>query len=114
MTTTVCTTCFPGWEQVEILTVPAMRPCDRCGRPASECHVFRESAVPTLQPHQQRVVDEASELEQRLNRLETFLRTPIRATLDPAEQVRLCHQSMVMQVYLLILRERIAAFGSPK
>lgn len=113
MTATVCTTCFPGWEHVEILTVPAMRPCDRCGRPASECHVFRDSTVPALQPHQQRVVAERIELDDRRAKLWAFMSSETYKSLPMLEQIRLGYQLKVMSQYSDILAERIAAFGSP-
>jgi hypothetical protein len=64
----------------------------------------------TMQPHQQRVVDERIELESRRIKLQSFLGTPIFAGLDAAEQIRLREQADAMNAYSDILAERIAAF----
>jgi len=65
-----------------------------------------------LQPHQQRVVDEKSELDKKATALSNFIGTsPIFDTIDPAEQERLKEQNYVMWRYSEILGARIAAFG---
>lgn len=64
----------------------------------------------TYQPHQQRVVDEYSDLFEKTTKLGLFFGTPTFAKLDPLEQVRLNRQWQVMQEYGQILSERIAAF----
>lgn len=65
-----------------------------------------------LQPHQQRVVDEKSELDKKATALSNFIATsPIFDTVDPAEQERLKEQNDVMWQYSAILGARIAAFG---
>jgi len=43
----------------------------------------------TMQPHQQRVVDEKTELDDKLGKLVKFYDTDIYAKLDEAERVRL-------------------------
>ena len=64
-----------------------------------------------LQPHQQRVVDEKTELDKKANALSNFIgNSPIFETLDAAEQERLKHQNDVMWQYSEILRARIEAF----
>lgn len=64
-----------------------------------------------LQPHQQRVVDEKSELDKKATALSNFIGTsPIFDTLDPAEQERLKEQNDVMWQYSEILGARITAF----
>lgn len=63
-----------------------------------------------MQPHQQRVVDEQEELKGRLDKLNSFFTTPIFSGLDGAEQERLRRQAGVMQEYVDVLSERIAAF----
>lgn len=63
-----------------------------------------------LQPHQQRVVDEAAELDSKSAKLLAFFDTATFAGLDEAEQSRLRQQSHAMACYLAILGERIAAF----
>lgn len=63
-----------------------------------------------LQPHQQRVIDERDELQERKSKLEPFFRTDTYHALDEAEQWRLCKQNRLMGEYLDVLNERIANF----
>lgn len=64
-----------------------------------------------LPPHQQRVLDEKLELNERLSKLDAFiLDNPLFMRLSGAEQERLARQSKAMAVYTGILDERIAAF----
>lgn len=64
-----------------------------------------------LQPHQQRVVDEQAELDQKAYALSEFIKySNIFPTLDVAEQARLKEQNEVMWQYSEILGARIAAF----
>lgn len=64
-----------------------------------------------LQPHQQCVVDEKTELDAKATALSNFIGlNPIFETLDAAEQERLREQNDVMWHYSEILGERIAAF----
>ena len=67
-----------------------------------------------LAPHQQRVVDEKTELAERLGKLLAFFQSPIFAGLDPAEQSRLRNQARFMDGYAAVLEERIAAFTAPQ
>ena len=64
----------------------------------------------TLQPHQQRVVDEKRELDGRIERLNAFFRTSTFHGLDDAEQGRLSRQAGIMMQYSAVPGERIAAF----
>lgn len=64
----------------------------------------------SLQPHQQRVVDEKAQLDERLGKLVAFYDTPIYASLDKAEQGRLMRQGQAMSEYSQILGERINVF----
>jgi len=64
-----------------------------------------------MQPHQQRVVDEKAELDERLRKLMTFTITPTFAGLDEAERNRLARQAETMAKYSEILGARIAAFA---
>lgn len=67
-----------------------------------------------MQPHQQRVVDEKTELDTKAKALSEFIgNSPIFETLDPAEQERLKEQNDVMWQYSEILGARIAAFPAP-
>lgn len=62
-------------------------------------------------PHQQRVIDEKTELDKKANALSQFIgNSPIFDTLDPAEQERLRDQNDVMWTYSEILGVRISAF----
>lgn len=64
-----------------------------------------------MQPHQQRVVDEKTELDKKATALSNFIGTSqIFVTLDLAEQERLREQNDVMWQYSEILGARIAAF----
>lgn len=70
-----------------------------------------QQAQETLQPHQQRVVEEKAELDKKIANLEDFFSDPIFNNLTKAEQVRLCKQLAYMIGYSGILAERIGAFG---
>lgn len=63
-----------------------------------------------LQPHQQRVVEEKTELDNKLISLGDFCNTPIFAGLDQAEQERLNRQFLIMLLYAQVLKESIADF----
>ena len=63
-----------------------------------------------MQPHQQRVVDEKAELDEKLTKLDAFGRTPLFASLPDDEQGRLNRQHSLMEQYSAVLGERIAAF----
>lgn len=63
-----------------------------------------------MQPHQQRVVDEKKELDDKLTRLQAFFKTSTFDELDDAERSRLVHQAAIMGEYSTVLGERIAAF----
>ena len=63
-----------------------------------------------MQPHQERVVTERSELAEKLDKLNSFTRSKIFDALDTREQNRLIRQAVVMGQYVEVLDERIAAF----
>jgi len=65
-----------------------------------------------LQPHQQRVVAEKAELDEKLTKLSAFISSKNFADFvkDEAERGRLVCQEEVMKDYSEILAERIAAF----
>lgn len=66
-----------------------------------------------MQPHQQRVVDEKKQLDERLDKLKAFIQeNPIFKTLHEDERGRLGRQFDVMAEYSRILGQRIAAFES--
>ncbi len=65
----------------------------------------------TIQPHQQRVIDEKRELDVKAHALSQFIGlNPVFETLDPAEQERMKEQCEIMWQYSEILGARIAAF----
>lgn len=64
-----------------------------------------------LKPHQQRVVTEKAELDEKLNKLLAFHGTATFNALPEAEQERLIRQSVAMDEYSAVLAERIAAFA---
>lgn len=63
-----------------------------------------------LEPHQQRVVAERSELDEKRSKLTAFIGGEIYRKLDPVEQSRLNRQLESMTLYSNVLGERIAAF----
>lgn len=65
----------------------------------------------TPQPFQQRVINEKSELDARLDKLIPFLSSDTCHSLPFGERGRLKRQADVMREYSNILGERIAAFG---
>lgn len=63
-----------------------------------------------LLPHQQRVVEERDELQERLRLLTHFLTTPTFDALQKNERHDLVEQRLAMAVYFSILQRRIAGF----
>ena len=64
-----------------------------------------------MQPHQQRVVDEKTELDKKAKALSDFIgNSPIFGTLDAEEQERMKEQNDIMWQYSEILGARISAF----
>lgn len=127
----ICTTCLSEHNDFARLTSGIMRTCDVCGYreigdlparirvlaycdsfylPVSKAETGSHPGV-NLLPHQQRVVDELTELEKKAFLLVQFVNTNLMfKTLDEDEQVRMRDQCEVMGKYACILRERIAAF----
>lgn len=64
----------------------------------------------TYQPHQQRVIDEKSELDKKLVNLKVFIGGPIWRGLSEVEQSRLNRQLEAMTAYSNILGGRIGDF----
>lgn len=76
-------------------------------------NAYRERPlVPGLAPHQQRMVDEKADLDEKIEKLSNFFGTPVFGNLDAAEQQRLNAQGLAMTTYSVILDERIAAFAT--
>lgn len=68
----------------------------------------------TLLPHQQRVVAEKAELDEKIGKLEAYINGPkFRIQCDAAERFRLRRQAIVMVKYSQVLGDRIDAF-TPK
>ena len=65
-----------------------------------------------MAPHQQRVIDEKTELDSKISKLSEFKMTAIFVSLAADEQERLIRQHSCMTEYSTILGERIAAFQS--
>ena len=63
-----------------------------------------------MEPHQERVVVEKKELDEKLEKLMAFIGGPVFLTLDRYEQDRLHRQSDLMDKYSGVLAERIEAF----
>ena len=64
-----------------------------------------------IHPHQQRVVDEKTELDKKANALSDFIgHSPIFEKLDPEEQERLKVQNDIMWQYSEVLGARIKTF----
>jgi hypothetical protein len=63
-----------------------------------------------MQPHQERVVVEKHELDEKLDKLGAFLTGKIMHTLPDDEQARLRRQYALMRDYSSILQERIEHF----
>ena len=63
-----------------------------------------------MKPHQQRVVEEKEELDEKRQRLVEFKNTDLFASLPWQEQERLNTQAHIMTMYSAVLGARIAAF----
>jgi hypothetical protein len=65
-----------------------------------------------MAPHQERVVTEKSELDEKRMKLDAFIdpTNQVFAGLPEAEQARLGRQLAIMDQYSRVLGERIAAF----
>ena len=63
-----------------------------------------------LLPHQQRVIDEKAELDDRLYKLNVFIRTDQCLGLSFDERTLLARQALTMTQYSQILGERIESF----
>ena len=67
-----------------------------------------------MDPHQQRVITEKTELDDKLKKLGLFLGTEIFHSLDEDEMSDLNQQWKAMAMYSDILGRRIARFDSSK
>lgn len=68
-----------------------------------------------MQPHQERVITEKKELDEKLEKLLAFIdagKGPIYSKLVTEERQRLTTQARIMKEYSDILADRISAFPS--
>ena len=63
-----------------------------------------------MQPHQQRVVDEKTDLDIKISKLRPFLGSERYLSLDVAEQERLVRQLDLMEQYSEVLDFRVLNF----
>ena len=63
-----------------------------------------------MRPYQQRVINEKSELDERLEKLQAFTLTQVFKDLKQSDREDLIEQSIVMKMLSDILARRIAAF----
>lgn len=63
-----------------------------------------------MQPHQERVVTEKKELDEKIAKLDAFRHGAIYLTLPQEERERLTRQYCHMKDYSNVLNERITAF----
>jgi hypothetical protein len=84
---------------------------DGSGTQVSSSPTGKVTVTHVFAPHQQRVIDEKSELDHKLGKLTTFIaESPIFSSLDKEEQSRLDWQQRFMSLYSEVLGQRIAAF----
>lgn len=92
--------------------------CEICGEPMLQGETMFKfhgysgpcPKPPLLQPHQQRVVTEKKELDEKLGKLNLFLLGEKFGELTDAERDRLNRQARHMGEYSAVLGDRIAAF----
>ena len=73
--------------------------------------IEQEIQAKGLLPHQQRVVEEKYELDEKLGKLLSYFQSEIFSSLPDAERSRLRNQARFMDGYSAVLKERIVAFG---
>ena len=91
-------------------TVTDIQPTKLILRPFGLETLNSKPVVNGLQPHQQRVVTEKEDLDEKLDKLKKFILGSIFPTLPAEEKKRLNYQYDVMEKYSGILGERISAF----
>ena len=96
-------------------TVADIQPTKLVLRPFGLNTVNSDPVVSGLAPHQQRVVTEREDLEDKLGKLRSFFNSSTYAAMADSksgreEQDRLIEQADIMDKYRAILVERIAAF----
>ena len=63
-----------------------------------------------MEPHQQRVVDEQSQLDEKITKLTKFMCGETFLKLSADERARMTYQRLLMREYSSILGDRIEAF----
>jgi hypothetical protein len=63
-----------------------------------------------MQPHQERVVAEKAELDEKVSKLDAFIHGPVYSSLPEPERLRMMRQFCHMKDYSNVLAERIGAF----
>lgn len=66
-----------------------------------------------MRTHEQRVVEEETELTAKIDRLEAFIGSPTYHSLSHAQQYLMRRQLLAMREYCDILCARIALFATP-
>ena len=66
-----------------------------------------------MEPYQQRVVEELKEIEGRREKICAFLESEKGKQLPEAEKRRMTRQYFILNLYELVLEERIANFPVP-
>ncbi|WP_204249977.1 crAss001_48 related protein [Rhodoferax koreense] len=103
-----------AFEEGYTLQLPVAGPIMRNGAaadPEKFGEVVIDSAAPrALAAHQQRVIDEKKDLDEKLQKLSAFYSTPIFHGLPESEQTRLLRQGVAMRAYSQVLGERIGEF----
>lgn len=68
-----------------------------------------------MQPHQERVIQEKADLEEKLDKLNQFIildKSGQYAKLDLEDKMHLNRQASIMRDYIYVLTQRIARFKS--
>ena len=65
-----------------------------------------------MKPHEKRVLKERDELEDKLVKLESFLKTDAYLRVEQPQRMLLGRQANIMRTYLNILDQRIEAFAA--
>jgi hypothetical protein len=105
--------CFPSWHWMPYQKQQAEKHAqiDQLATNTPPAPGAAYAGYSTMQPHQQRVVDEKASLDDKLTKLRQFFGSAIFSALPDAEQSRLRTQQVAMSTYSDILGERIAAFA---
>ncbi len=64
-----------------------------------------------MEPFQLRVIDEKTELDEKIGRLKPFTVSDLFRSLPADEQQRMLRQQVLMELYSEVLGQRIAAFS---